>query len=97
LYALILQHYGFKDEARSYGHLKDVYDKNAVLDSEDDNFKDTAYSGENDDDELTLQLPQAELDDLETGMLSEHHRLRVLERNTTIWGMPTFPSHFILY
>jgi len=76
--------------------LKDVYDRNTVLDSEDDNSKDTAYSGENDDDELRLQLPQAELDDLETGMLSEDHRLRVLERITTISGMPTFPSHFIV-
>jgi hypothetical protein len=91
LHSLILQHATRRltDHAQGNESLEDIHDGLEHLDSKEADFEDS--SSENNDEmdgEMAFEFSEEQgLADLETGILSKEHRLRILGRNTFKWGM----------
>jgi hypothetical protein len=90
LYLLILQHNSLDctNEDQGYEFLEGIPDDNRDLHFEDahiDNASNGSTSGEDEQDESPEE--EQELCGVGSGILSEEHRLGILEHNTTKWSM----------
>jgi hypothetical protein len=95
LYSLILQHEGLDlaDEIQHNELSLAIHDDDSDLDVTETDLEDISNASDSGGEIQEEFFPEeGELHELESGILTREHRLRVLQQNTIIWSM----LHYLL-